>query len=219
VKSSGDGNHPSIAVFVNNTSNLVVDRVNISNVEIGAEFVNAGASVIGTTITDAYLGIAITSSSNVKVSGSSISGVFDGISLIGFNSSPSPVVTIDNTTISDFDRSALILTLDKAGTTHIANSTIIGKAGSVGISVSNLQYFAFDIPVTDVTLTIDNVRFIGPFTNALGIYLASSTSINGSGNTTTDATFSDSLCRALSSIWTGSVTFDGTAVTPATCPN
>ena len=114
---------------------------------------------------------------------------------------------------------------------RIANTTI-ANAGDDGIAVFTNNK---DVTIANTTIrdaqnglhifgsgnevTMNDSTLAGMFVNGILIdNFAVNTSLNGTGNTAANATFGGNLCEDNGNAWTGTVVFDGVAITNANCP-
>jgi hypothetical protein len=193
--------------FVNNNSNVSVTGTSITNA--GGDGIrfnddNSNVTIAHTTITDAgSAGIRIRdANSNLMISGVDVARTgADGI-IFGISNGNA---TISDTTITDAGDDGLHFGISNS--VNVSNTTITNAtSNAILLSSSN-------------TIGLDDSTFAGIF-GGDGIFIAgANNTLNGAGNTAAGATFpAGNLCEDNGNAWTGTVIFDGVAITSANCP-
>jgi hypothetical protein len=197
--------------FGNLNSNVTISGMTITDVKDGSGIAfnntNTGVTIAGTTIRDVKgdptgHGIFfVQGNDTVNIAGVTVDGTEnDGI----FFSINNHNIAISDTVIAHADRFGIDFGINNSGT--VVRTTIADS--EVGMRLGSSNGIAFDDSTLAGTFGGDGI-FVSGANNTL----------NGAGNTAANATFpAGNLCEDNGNAWTGTVIFDGVAITSANCP-
>lgn len=182
----------------------ILDTIIENTNDDGLQIIGNGHTITisGSTIDDVGYGIFLADNNNTL---SMMESIVSNVASLGMNiAGVSNEIELTNTQFDQTTQTSIYL----LGTDNIMSLT--------GVDISNTASNGITIDGSNSIVTMNDSAFEG----SIGRYgfqvLDSGSSLNGSGNTATGATFGNGLCNT-SAPWTGSIEFDGTTYTAADC--